>query len=43
MQEDGVSSGQIVDKSQGQLTGAFNSWLVRNAKDLVRRVYSEFA
>ena len=43
VQEDGVSSGQIVDKAQGQLTGAFNSWMVRNAKDLVRRVYAEFA
>ncbi len=38
MKENGTFRGRIRDVSDGQLTGAFLSWLVRNAADLVYRV-----
>ncbi len=37
-QSGGKFWGQIQDRSNGQLTGAFMSWLIRNASDLIYRV-----
>ena len=38
MQSRGTFWGQIRDRSNGMLTGAFLGWIVRNAHDLVYRV-----
>jgi len=38
MKGNGAFHGRIKDRSDGQLTGAFLSWIVRNAHQLVYRV-----
>lgn len=38
MKKDGIFWGRIKDRSDGQLTGSFLSWIVRNADKLVHRI-----
>ena len=38
MQSGGTFRGQIRDRSNGMLAGAFLGWIVRNAHDLVYRI-----
>ena len=38
VQSEGTFSGEIRDRSNGMLTGAFLGWIVRNARDMIYRL-----